>query len=370
MRATGSALHVRLGIACLAVLVLAALGAFLVIRNSDFLTTRAKTVIDKDVRLDFWRAAAKQWQIGPVLGTGSRTYLYYARRFREPYVQMDPVYTHNDYLQLLAEYGVAGFLAFLIFLGAHLRNGLISARRLGPRRISATQRVRGNRMALNVGALAAVAAYAVHSFFDFNLHIPANLLLLAFVFGILADSTAPEERPVPDRGWPIFAAASLAGLSLLLAVQICRLAPGEWYAERARTALRDQRPLAAMAMALKGVSAEKGNPQLYYYLGRAYYLSGERQSTAAASASFYQAAIPAYEEAQRLAPMDDSYPLELAFTLDSLSRFAEAEWLFYDARKLDPKSNAVRRYYEAHLQRWSGLKLPTTEEPVAPEPPA
>jgi hypothetical protein len=41
--------------------------------------------------------------------------------------------------------------------------------------------------------------------------------------------------------------------------------------------------------------------------------------------------------------------MELAFTLDSLSRYAEAEWLFWEARQLDLKSRARQRYYEAHL---------------------
>ena len=44
--------------------------------------------------------------------------------------------------------------------------------------------------------------------------------------------------------------------------------------------------------------------------------------------------------------------LELAFIYDGLQRFAEAEWMYYEARGFDPKSIAAQQYYEAHLARW------------------
>jgi hypothetical protein len=370
-RAAGSTLHLRIGAAGLILVVIAAAGAFVVIRNSDYLTDRTKNVIDnKDIRIEFWRAALQQWTTSPLLGTGSRTYMYFGRQFRTATVQMDPVYVHNDYLQLLAEYGVVGVVGFALFFTAHLRAGVIGARRLGPRRIQVSQRIRSNAMAINLGALAALAAYAVHSFFDFNLHIPANFLLMAFVLGILANSGIQEETRPGFAVWPVACRGALAGLALFLAVQVFRLAPGEWYAEQARTALRDHRPLSAMASALKGLNVEQANPQLFYYLGRARYLSGDRQPAGPARDSFYAAALPAYESARRLAPMDETYLLELAFTLDSLSRYREAEWLFGEARGFDPKSQALQRYYEAHLENWKRGRTSGATEPVAPEPPA
>ena len=370
-RAAQSALHIRIGIAGLVLIIVAAAGAFLVIRNSDDLTDRTKNVIDnRDIRIEFWRAALEQWKTSPLFGTGSRTYMYFGRQFRSETVQMDPVYVHNDYLQLLAEYGVVGIAGFALFFIAHLRAGLISARRLGPKRIQISQRIRSNAMALNLGALAALAASAVHSFFDFNLHIPANLLLMAFVLGILANSETQEETRPGRAAWPLACRFALAGLTLFLAVQLFRLAPGEWYAEQARTALRDQQPLPATTAALNGLKVEQADPQLFYYLGRARHLSGDREAAGPARNSLYVAALSAYESARQLAPMDETYLLELAFTLDSLSRYGEAEWLFGEARKLDPKSQALQRYYEAHLENWKQSRTSGAPEPVAPEPPA
>ncbi|MEI9897768.1 MAG: O-antigen ligase family protein [Chthoniobacter sp.] len=48
----------------------------------------------------------KQFRLQPIVGTGSGTYLYYGRQFRSPEIHTDPVHAHNDYFELLAEYGL------------------------------------------------------------------------------------------------------------------------------------------------------------------------------------------------------------------------------------------------------------------------
>ena len=129
------------------------------------------------------------------MDTGSGTYLVYGRKYRTEQMQLDPIYAHNDYLQLLSEYGIVGAVTFLgIFFAVHWRHGWIDARRLGPKRIAISRRLASNAMAMNTGALGALAAYVVHSMFDFNLHIPANVLLLAFVFGIIANPGVTREQ--------------------------------------------------------------------------------------------------------------------------------------------------------------------------------
>ncbi len=174
-------------------------------KQSDYLSGRAKDVVDpQNIRLDLWEAAIAQWKLQPAIGTGSGTYLYYGRHFRTPRMQLDPVEVHNDYLHLLAEYGAVGGAAFLFFLGAHFWRGWKTFKKLGPRRIANSGQLSSNNLALTIGALGAMAAYGVHSLFDFNLHIPANVLLLAFVFGILV-------TPESDRGGDTAAHLSFSG---------------------------------------------------------------------------------------------------------------------------------------------------------------
>lgn len=370
-RAAASTLQIRIAAGTVVVAVLAAFAIFQLIGKSDYLSDRTRPLVDnKNIRLDFWRAALDQWKLNPLIGTGSDTYLFYGRKFRRDAVQMDPVYVHNDYLQLLAEYGVAGMAVFLVFLFVHVRRGLLTARRIGPRRIAVSNRLPSNAMALNVGALAAVAAYGVHSFFDFNLHIPANLLLMAFVFGILANSGVEKnsEETLPNRWKTLLTSALLLALALALGVQTWRLAPGELFAEESRIALRDQRPLAGLSFALKGLQHEQQNPELYFYLGRSRMMSGYLQKDPVGRDSFYRAALTAFDSARHLAPLNETYWLESAFTFDALNRFSEAEWMFDEARELDPKSRTVGQYYEAHLERWRNSNFTTEANPAVTEP--
>ena len=354
LREGGSALLLRIGAAGAIVAAIGITSAVFLVRQSDFLTDRSKNVLDyKNMRLDLWRAATEQWKQSPLIGTGSRTYLVYGRKYRTEQMQLDPIYTPNDYLQLLSEYGIAGGVAFLCFFFVHLRRGWIDSRRLGPKRIAVSHRLASNAMALNIGALCALAAYAVHSVFDFNLHIPANVLLLAFVFGMIANPGVTHENSAtqPAAGL-IFCRIVMFALAAFLGLQVWRLTPGEYFAEKARAALRDYRFLNAIDFARKGLEYEKQNPLLFYYLGRGRVLGGDLQQSPEASASFYEAALPAYMKARELAPLDKTYAIELAFTYDALNRFSEAEWLFAEALALDPRSASTKRYYQAHLESW------------------
>jgi tetratricopeptide (TPR) repeat protein len=320
------------------------------------------------MRLELWKAALEQWRLSPVFGTGSNTYMFYGRQLRSENMQLDPIWVHNDYLHLLADYGLLGLVGMLLFVGVHLWRGGHSFRRLGPKRVAVSPRLLSNALALNIGALAAVSSYVVHSIFDFNLHIPANLLLMAFVFGLLAnDGVMRENAPAPVPRGQVWWRLALPILGAALLVQCGRLLPGEYFAERARGALRDGQYLRSIQFAKQGIEWDPKNPDLYYHLGRARLGMGDQMADPRARKSFYTEAINAFQEARSLVPQENLYLMELATSLGSVGRFEEAEWAFYDALQLDPKSASLRRYYEFHLKLWAG-NLPPDPETVEAAP--
>ena len=83
-------------------------------------------------------------------------------------------YAHNDWAQLLAESGMAGFVIVLIGLGYFI---YFLIHRWQARRDPYA-------LALGVVPLAVMTTMGVHSFFDFNMHIPANVLTLAAILAI------------------------------------------------------------------------------------------------------------------------------------------------------------------------------------------
>ena len=81
-------------------------------------------------------------------------------------------YVHNEYLQLLAEYGLVGLVLFLLcFSGVILENihGLFIKK---DARVDALWRA---------AILAAIIAFSVQSFFSFTAHIPALILTVVFL---------------------------------------------------------------------------------------------------------------------------------------------------------------------------------------------
>ena len=100
----------------LGVLILLGVAGWLLMGQSGVLKARVAAIHDpENMRWFLWRAALEQFRLQPLWGTGSGTFLYYGRMFRAANVQNDPIYAHNDYLHLLAEYGVAGAARFLLF---------------------------------------------------------------------------------------------------------------------------------------------------------------------------------------------------------------------------------------------------------------
>lgn len=106
-------------------------------------------------------------------------------------------HVHDDYLEALAEAGILGGICGLTFLWLLYREGRTN--------LDAEQ---GHfSRALHAGAIAAVCGLLLHSFVDFNLHIPANALLFLLQVSVLASPPFPSasaprvRRPGSNAEW-------------------------------------------------------------------------------------------------------------------------------------------------------------------------
>lgn len=336
----------------LIVLTAAFIAAGSLMHQSSSLSERLTNIVAPDnTRFDLWRASIEQWKLQPLTGTGSGTYRFYGRQFRTERMQMDPVVVHNDYLHLLCEYGLVGAVAFLLFFFAHLLYGWRNFVRFGPKRLGVGSSPLSDRLALNIGAISAIGAYVVHSAVDFNMHVPANALLIAFVFGILANPGMTPDSKIPrTRGLVPRLAFVMVGVILLF--QCIRLLPGEYFAERASIALEGDDPAAAVSMANKALIYEQQNPNIFFYLGRALGALGNEKRRSEKRNAYHDAALAAFDKAHLLAPLDGNYPLDMAYAYDEMGRFAEAEWMYGVARSRDPRSVMMSQLYQSHLEAW------------------
>jgi hypothetical protein len=97
-------------------------------------------------------------------------------------------YVHNEYLQVTAEFGLVGLVLLAVLLVAITRV-LWRARPTG--RASATW----------AGVVAAAAAFAIHSGFDFVWHLPAIVLTVTLLVGLVLP--APETAPAHQQSKPV-----------------------------------------------------------------------------------------------------------------------------------------------------------------------
>jgi O-antigen ligase len=106
----------------------------------------------------------------PILGWGLNSFETAYPQFRSFATQSIVNFAHNDYAQLLAETGVVGFLAVMVFLGMMYFRG-----------IRAIVQDSANRNPAAAVALLGCSGLLVHSLVDFNMHITANVgLFLTF----------------------------------------------------------------------------------------------------------------------------------------------------------------------------------------------
>ena len=109
-----------------------------------------------------------------LLGTGLGTFEYVYPRYQPAYPPGYRRELHNDWLQLMVETGIVGFL--IVFIGFILLMKSFVAlwwKRKDPFAVG-----------LGIGCIGAILTSAIHSLFDFSLHIPANAITLAAVVAI------------------------------------------------------------------------------------------------------------------------------------------------------------------------------------------
>jgi len=339
------------GISAVGLLLLGSTGYLMTHNKSINDRLRRVFALSKDARVYNWQATLDQYRLSPLWGTGAGTHLYYGRLFRRPQLQADPVHSHSDYLELLAEYGIVGELLAVAFLLTHLTNGLHAIRDITLHRLcNALSTARSDTLALTLGSTAAVAALMAHSVVDFNMHIPGNALLFAFLFGILGNPGT--DRPIPTRWFSgtTLLRAGLAALGVAMLVGVAHKYKGEEWAEKARVSLRKLSYQTAVAQADLAIQADPSNFYPYLYKGEAYRIIALRMQIPPLRTAFFEKAAASFQKGLEQFPYDDNFMLKLARSLDGVHRFNEAEGAYLNAIRWNPNFGYNYAHYAAHLE--------------------
>ena len=317
--------------------------------QSPHLAERVSQINDpENCRLLLWSAALQQFHLAPIWGTGGFSYLYFGRLFRDVSIQNDPIHVNNDYLQLLADYGIAGAILFTLLLIAHLSSGFTAFGKLCTPATRHSDDLTSDRLALNIGALSAVGAYLVHSVVDFNMQLPLNAFTMAAILALLANPGGPDETSGRKFSGDLYRKIIRCFLPLLgLGTMIFGLPMirGEYLAERARVALRDGTPRKALELAREGTRSRHDNPDLYYNQGEASLeLALLEQKEGLYPSPTTQEAVESFTAGLKVFPYDSRLALKLAQAQAAAGNYSAATDSIDLAERLDPNSSLVQAY--------------------------
>jgi O-antigen ligase len=287
-----------------------------------------------DVRRDMWGAAVRMWRDHFLWGVGPAHYDYRFREYRPESMQMRPRRAHNDYLNLLADWGAIGgviILTGMVTFGA----GLFRTWKYVRPPENDFGRGLGNRFAFFLGATTGLLALAVHLLVDFNLHIPANAILGVTWLALLSSNL----RFATERHWLAMRVPVKALAALVLATVVVYLGYQEWRQGYEQLWLARAQRLpdfsSARAAALNtAFEFEPMNPQTAYDLGeifRVQSFNGGQNYEAQA-----RTAMEWYARGMKLDRYDGYDYLRYGMCLDWLGRHAEAGPFFSQAEALDP----------------------------------
>jgi O-antigen ligase len=166
-------------------------------------------------RIYTWRGTARMAQAYPITGVGPAAFKYaYPKYATTGYVEA----SHQNYLQMFSELGLAGGLTFLWLLGAVLLTGT--------RALSTQSSFPGRAMAM--GAVCCIVSFMVNSLLEYGWYIGATNLSFWLSAGILvhlahggAYATPPQADDARGRRRRLPANGSTTAIMLATALGTC-----------------------------------------------------------------------------------------------------------------------------------------------------
>jgi O-antigen ligase len=138
-------------------------------------------------RTQIWRLTLNMFAANPIAGVGMGAYWTAVPLFHDASGRRTPQEAHNDYLEVLASGGLIGSALVLWF-------GVVVFRRTKENLVSSNR----FRRAMCFGAAIGIAGVAIHSLFDFGLHLIINALVFTTLLAIATSKTPWSKRQTTE----------------------------------------------------------------------------------------------------------------------------------------------------------------------------
>lgn len=162
-----------------------------------------------------WEATLRMFQDAPLFGQGMGYFHYLTLKYYDPTATTAFFVTraHSDYLQLLMELGIFGFLILLAFW-------IMFFRFLFTLYKTAKQKYDAQTQMKIAAGIAGIAAVFFHTSVDFDFYIPATVLAIAFLTVYLIRQFDHKDLPQlgPVKKYTVGLELAIVGIILILSI--------------------------------------------------------------------------------------------------------------------------------------------------------
>ncbi len=319
--------------------------------------------LEREIRLPLWKNALALVKESPILGSGLGTFQYVFRRYRPPKIPQNKqaYHAHNDYLELLIEMGFLGLCvvlwAFFRFL-RYMLHGYF-------------QHDDSVLTPLALGGLTSCTAMGVHSFFDFNLRLPANALLMTIIMAMSVaaiqliqqrHTRSSSSRKSPsskkqitlyhiDVSWKF-----LSGVICIIAVFALNFRShlAMIYHRQANQAHYQGQLLEPIMLIAKAITIDPYDPMFRIRLAAIYLETGHRTPH---SEKWYALAVQEYENVVALNRFNPEYYILLGQAYNILGMVPQAIQAYHNAINVDPHVSTYHEYLGRYYLSMNRVEL-------------
>jgi len=283
-----------------------------------------------------WAATWKIIQEHPAFGTGGQSWEWYFAKHRDPAIQTHPQFAHNDLLQFTSDYGLvgAGLIAAIVFcFFKHVRAMLRNHRPAEERSFA-------------IGTALGLTSILLHSWYDFNMHIQANQLLLATVLGLTTGMENGSERFKRFELKPAFRYALGTALVFICAIALWFVTPAaiaSRYANLGEASKEEANFDEAEVYFKKVISHDPKSWVPYTRLGDIYRTKSQwaNRTNPEHCKQFANIALEYYAAARTLNPLNPDVPAGMGRCYELLGENDKALREYQHAVDLDPNNGFV-----------------------------
>ena len=307
------------------------------------------------VRVALTRDALHIARDHPFFGTGPGTFVFVHPRYQDQTFKFKAILTHDDYLNCLDDYGLVGFGLAMLFAGA------VTLKFFRPLHVDQ----RWQDRVLVAAGFAAWVALLVHSVLDFNLHIPANAILLFALTGLALARIKQEEAVV--RHWSTVSLNRLGpwpGLAILtmavtFGVWVIPAAVSDIIYENALARVNEVPNSDSIDGVQEALKDDKGNAQAWVFLGDLHRYQASRRQGTGDSLEEGRQALEAYRQAVRANPLDNTVQARMGMMFDIMREYPEAFSCYRKAVMAEPFNGQF--WYDLGNHYWESGMLAKAE---------